>query len=129
MVSGKYLRAEFLERDHRSSRTRLSRGARVPTGSEPGNLRARPGLSLLSFSIGATYSGHSARGAWLGGAGPAIVALLVGWIILLIFILPPTFSLSIRQTEDVVGIVFYVIAGLAISILASNTERARRASE
>lgn len=63
------------------------------------------------------------------GAGPAIVALLVGMIMLLIFILPPTFSLSVRPTEDFVGIAFYVIAGLAISILASNTERARRASE
>src|SRR5579872_1481317 len=63
------------------------------------------------------------------GAGPSIVALLVGAVTLIFFILPPIFSLSVAQTEDIIGIILYMIAGLTISILASNTERARRTSE
>ena len=63
------------------------------------------------------------------GAGPGIVALLVGAILLLIFVLPPIFSLSITQSEDVIGIVLYLAVGLTISIFASNIERARRTSE
>lgn len=63
------------------------------------------------------------------GAGPGIVAILAGMLTLIIFILPPVSSLTVGPTEDIVGIGFYVGVGLAISILASNTERARRSSE
>src|SRR5581483_3709352 len=63
------------------------------------------------------------------GAGPGIVAILAGMVTLIIFILPPVSSLAAGPTEDIVGISFYVVVGLAISILASNTERARRSSE
>ena len=63
------------------------------------------------------------------GAGPSIVALLIGAVLLILFVLPPIFSLSIAQSEDVIGIGLYLAVGLTISIFASNIERARRASE
>lgn len=63
------------------------------------------------------------------GAGPSIVALLVGAVLLLLFVLPPIFSLSIAQSEDIIGIGLYLVVGLTISIFASNIERARRTSE
>src|ERR1700694_4840026 len=63
------------------------------------------------------------------GAGPGIVALLTGAGTLLIFVLPPIFSFSIAQSQDIVGIGLYVAVGLTISIFASNNERGRRTSE
>jgi PAS domain S-box-containing protein len=63
------------------------------------------------------------------GAGPSIVALLIGSAFLLFFVLPPIFSLSIAQSEDVIGIGLYLAVGLTISIFATRTERARRTSE
>ncbi|HLJ33005.1 MAG TPA: DUF4118 domain-containing protein, partial [Ktedonobacteraceae bacterium] len=63
------------------------------------------------------------------GTGPGIVAMLVGAALLLYFALPPLYSLRVTQPEDVFGLSVYVIVGLIIGILASNTERARRASE
>jgi PAS domain S-box-containing protein len=63
------------------------------------------------------------------GAGPSIVALVIGAGMLLLFVIPPIFSLSIAQTEDIIGIGLYLAVGLTISIFASNIERARRTSE
>ncbi|HKV57491.1 MAG TPA: histidine kinase dimerization/phospho-acceptor domain-containing protein, partial [Ktedonobacteraceae bacterium] len=63
------------------------------------------------------------------GAGPGILALLIGAITLIIFILLPIFALQIEHTSYIIGIGFYAVVGLAISIFASNTERARRTSE
>ncbi|HZO71060.1 MAG TPA: ATP-binding protein [Ktedonobacteraceae bacterium] len=63
------------------------------------------------------------------GAGPSIVATLVGAALLVLFILPPAFSLTLTQREDVIGLCLYLAVGLTISILASQVERARRASE
>ncbi len=63
------------------------------------------------------------------GAGPSIVATLVGALLLVIFILPPAHSLILAQREDVIGLSLYLAVGLTISILASQIERARRTSE
>ncbi len=63
------------------------------------------------------------------GAGPSIAALLTGAIYLLFFVLPPTFSFSITNSADIIGIGLYLAVGLTISIFASNIERARRTSE
>ena len=63
------------------------------------------------------------------GTGPGIVAMLVGAGLLLYFALPPLNSLRVTQPEDVFGLSVYVIVGLIIGILASNTERSRRTSE
>jgi PAS domain S-box-containing protein len=63
------------------------------------------------------------------GAGPSIVALLVGIVLLIFFVFPPTFSLSFGQSSDLIELLLYIAVGLTISILASNTERARRTSE
>ena len=63
------------------------------------------------------------------GAGPSVVALLVGTVLLIFFVFPPTFSLSFGQSSDVIELCLYVVVGLTISILASNTERSRRTSE
>ncbi len=63
------------------------------------------------------------------GAGPSIVALLVGAVLLIFFVFPPAYSLSIDRSSDVIELLLYIAVGLTISILASNTERARRTSE
>ncbi len=63
------------------------------------------------------------------GAGPSIVALFVGAVLLIFLVFPPTFSVSLDESSDVIEILLYIAVGLTISILASNTERARRKSE
>jgi PAS domain S-box-containing protein len=63
------------------------------------------------------------------GAGPGIVALLIGAVLLIFFVFPRTFSLSFGQSSDVIELLLFIAVGLTISILASNTERARRTSE
>jgi PAS domain S-box-containing protein len=63
------------------------------------------------------------------GAGPSIVALLVGAVLLVFFVFPPVLSFSIGQSSEVLELLLYIAVGLTISILASNTERARRTSE
>ncbi len=63
------------------------------------------------------------------GAGPGIVALLIGAIFLAFFAFPSAFSLNFGQSAEVVEFLLYIAVGLTISILASNTERARRTSE
>jgi PAS domain-containing protein len=63
------------------------------------------------------------------GAGPSIVALLIGAVLLIFLVFPPIFSLSFDQSADVIELCLYLTVGLTISILASNIERARRTSE
>src|SRR5947208_6568971 len=63
------------------------------------------------------------------GAGPSVVALLVGAVLLIFFVFPPTFTFSIGGWADGIELLLYVAVGLTISILASKTERARRSSE
>jgi len=63
------------------------------------------------------------------GAGPSIFATIVGAILLIFLIFPPYFSLAIERTEDVLGVCFYVIVGLIVSVFASQAQRARHHAE
>jgi len=63
------------------------------------------------------------------GAGPAVVALLVGAVMLIFFVFPPAFLFATSESSEIIELLLYLAVGLTISILASNTERARRASE
>lgn len=63
------------------------------------------------------------------GAGPSIVALLIGAVLLIFFVLPPIYSLTIDLSEDALGIVLYLAVGLTISVFATHIEQARRRSE
>jgi PAS domain S-box-containing protein len=59
------------------------------------------------------------------GTGPSILATITGAVLLILFILPPTFSLEMSRPEDVIGVCLYVGAGLAVSVLASQVQRSR----
>lgn len=89
---------------------------------------ALPYLSILSFLEGPLILVILLVAlGW--GAGPSVVALLVGAVLLIFFVFPPTFTFNLGQTSDVIELCLYLVVGLTISILASNTERARRTSE
>ena len=60
---------------------------------------------------------------WGGVAG--IFATLFGCLPIIFFLLPPFFSLQIDEPADVAGIILYAIIGITISLLASQTQRAR----
>ncbi len=63
------------------------------------------------------------------GAGPSIIALVIGAVLLMFFVLPPIFSLSVDKSEDVIGVLLYLAVGLTSSVFATNIERSRRTSE
>ncbi len=63
------------------------------------------------------------------GVGPSLLATFVGAVMLIFLTLPPYFSLIIAGTGNQVGIILFVIVSLAISLLASQTQHARRALE
>ena len=63
------------------------------------------------------------------GAGPSIFATIVGTVMLIFLISPPHFSLAVSRTDDVIGVCFYVIVGLVVSVFASQTQRARHHAE
>src|SRR6266581_4219402 len=63
------------------------------------------------------------------GAGPGLLATLVGAVLLTFLLLPPVFSLMIARIEDVLNLLVYLSVGLAVSLLTSQVQRARRAAE
>lgn len=63
------------------------------------------------------------------GVGPSVIATLVGACLFDYILLPPQFSWAIRDFRDIYQLLLFVLIGLAISIVASQTERARRHAE
>src|SRR5438552_545816 len=63
------------------------------------------------------------------GAGPGLLATLVGAVLLTFLLLPPVYSLTIARIEDVLNLLVYLAVGLAVSLLSSQVQRARRAAE
>lgn len=64
--------------------------------------------------------------AW--GAAPGVLAALIGTGLLVYFAAGPGFSFANISIEDAIGTCFYTIAGLTISVLASQTQKARTAA-
>lgn len=63
------------------------------------------------------------------GVGPSVVATFVGVCLLDYIILPPQYSWSLTEPRDIYQLLLFVLIGLAIAIVASQTERARRRAE
>ncbi|HEU5367261.1 MAG TPA: ATP-binding protein [Ktedonobacterales bacterium] len=76
-------------------------------------------LSFLSVAIIAL--------SW--GVGPSIVSTLFGAILLVVVVLPSQLSGPPSVKDLVVSALVYLLAGFAISALASQTERARRTAQ
>lgn len=65
--------------------------------------------------------------AW--GVGPSLFATFIGTAMLMFLALPPYFSLAIAGTDNKIGILLFVIVSLTVSLLTSQTQRARSALE
>jgi signal transduction histidine kinase/PAS domain-containing protein len=63
------------------------------------------------------------------GAGPGLFATLVGTLLLYYAGLPPHFSWDLSDPADSMGLLFYFVAGVCVSVLASGSERRRRQAE
>src|SRR5947209_5758325 len=59
------------------------------------------------------------------GAVPSLVATLVGAVLLTFLFVPPIFSFAVAQVVDLFGVILYLVVGLTLSILASQTQQAR----
>lgn len=63
------------------------------------------------------------------GAGPSLFATLLGAALLDYFILPPRFNWRLADPRNLVELLLFCLIGVAISIVASQVERARRHTE
>ncbi len=63
------------------------------------------------------------------GVGPSVVATLVGATLFDYWILPPARDWSFGDLRDIYQILLFVLVGLAISIVSSQTELARRRAQ
>ncbi len=63
------------------------------------------------------------------GAGPSLLATLLGTVLLNLLVLPETRPDQMAKSGELVADLLFVIAGIAISLLASQTERARRRAQ
>lgn len=63
------------------------------------------------------------------GVGPSVLATLFGACLFDYIVLPPQYSWHLNNPSDMYQLLVFVLIGLAISIVASQTERARRRAE
>lgn len=63
------------------------------------------------------------------GGGPGCIATVIGAALLAFVTLPPAFSLRLDTPSEGMGVLIFLFVGGAISIGASQTERARRQNE
>jgi PAS domain S-box-containing protein len=63
------------------------------------------------------------------GVGPSILSTLFGALLFDYIILPPHLSWAFSKPGDIYQLLLFILIGLAISIVASQTERARRRAE
>ncbi len=63
------------------------------------------------------------------GVGPSVFSTLVGTCLFEYMFLPPSLSWAIQDPRDIYQLLLFVLIGLAISVAASQTERARRYAE
>src|SRR5258706_3590389 len=63
------------------------------------------------------------------GAGPSLLATLLGVVLLDFFILSPQYVLSLNSPGNIVELLLFLITGFAISIAASQIARGRRHTE
>ncbi len=63
------------------------------------------------------------------GAGPSLVATLTGALLLEFVTLPPAFAWNLTHPQHVVELFLFLLAGVLISVVASQHQRARRNAE
>jgi signal transduction histidine kinase len=63
------------------------------------------------------------------GAGPSLVATLIGALLLEFVILPPPFTWNATNAQSVVESLLFLAVGVIISIVASQSQRARKNAE
>src|ERR1051325_11891206 len=67
--------------------------------------------------------------AWACGLGPSIVALLLGAVLAVYFVLPPLHSIALSDPAHIIGLGLYLCVGVIGSVLRHETHTARRPAE
>jgi PAS domain S-box-containing protein len=67
--------------------------------------------------------------AWACGLGPSVLALLLGAVLAVYFILPPLHSIVLGDPAHVIGLGLYLCVGVIGSLLSHEMHRARRRAE
>src|SRR5437879_1291263 len=105
----------------------------MPTGQQFPVLRYGSALVVTAVATGArllldpvfgdglpfiTYFVAVVVVAWYGGVGPAVVAVVLSALAVDYFILPPRGNLVIHSREQQLGLLIFVLLGLAIAGLS-----------
>src|SRR5215213_3546496 len=67
--------------------------------------------------------------AWACGLGPALLALVLGAVLAVYFILPPLKTMALNDPAHVVGLALYLSVGIIASLLSHEMHSARRRAE
>ncbi len=63
------------------------------------------------------------------GAGPSVFATVLGVLLVDLFVLPPHFAPTLAHDANLTGLLLLLLVGGATSVIASQTERARRSAQ
>lgn len=84
-------------------------------------VQARFPYALMYFAITLT--------AWYGGFGPALFAMIVGYLEVAYFLVPPYHTFVITNVYDLIGFVVFVFLGLANILFSESLRRAQARAE
>jgi PAS domain S-box-containing protein len=76
-----------------------------------------------------TFWGAVGLASWVGGAGPGMVALVLGALAADYFFIPPRGSLGLMKIESQIGMWMYLFTGSIMAVLAESQKRARASAE
>lgn len=80
-------------------------------------------VPLLPFTVSVIVA------AWYGGLGPGLLATIVSAVLASYFFLDPRFSFYVSRPDELVGLVFFIVAGATASWLFEALHAARRRVE
>ena len=67
--------------------------------------------------------------AWLGGIGPGLLATGAGFLLALYLFIEPRYTFEARGTQQIVGLLLYVLVGLVLVGLGAAIQRSRHRAE
>jgi PAS domain S-box-containing protein len=67
--------------------------------------------------------------AWLGGLGPGLLTLVLGGVVSTYLFMPNRYTFFDKKPENVISLLFYLITGLIIVLMAEAQRSARRKAE
>lgn len=85
--------------------------------------------ALLTRTIGAFFFLAVVLSTWYGGIRPGIIAVILSTLILDYYFLPPTGSIYISSSDDILRLGLFIVVALTVSCLSANLQKSKRKIE